>query len=198
LPKVQPKFDVNERLFISLDDLNVVARFPGKLSARAAPRPLRQLRFRLFQPVRHTQVAVHRRCRRDMLLRPLARAGAPRDMAKTEVTMGDEGLHAEPLRQRQCLTVMSLAALGIELIGVGCDVAKQVQRMGGEPGLGRAEFECAVGETSRLVAPAQQQRGARQRAIEPGQRREDSACRQPLEQRLAFAEPVQRLTRLAE
>jgi hypothetical protein len=55
---------------------------------------------------------------------------------------------------------------------VGCDVAEQVQRMGGEPGLGRAEFECAVGETSRLVVPAdlQADEGARQSSIRPSSR----------------------------
>jgi len=54
------------------------------------------------------------------------------------------------------------------------------------------------GTLIRLVAPAEQQTGARQRVIEPGERREDSARRQTLEERLAFPEPVQRLARLAE
>ena len=130
------------------------------LESRTATTTAIALRFRLLQPVRHAHVAVHCRRRRDMLLRLLARARAQVDLAETEMAVGDEGAHAEPLGERQRLAIMSLAALGIELIGVGCDIAEQVQRMGLEPGLGRREFERAVAETPRLVETAAATGGA--------------------------------------
>ena len=74
-------------------------------------------------------------------------------MAKTEMTVGDERAHAEPLRERQCLAILRLAALGIELIRVGCDVAEQVQRMGGEAGCDE-QNSSAVGETPRVITLA--------------------------------------------
>ena len=62
---------------------------------------------------------------------------------------------------------MRLAALGIELIRVGCDVAEQVQRMGGEAGLRRTEFQRAVGETPRVItlADLQASEGVRHSSI---------------------------------
>jgi hypothetical protein len=56
------------------------------------------------------------------------------ELAEAEVAAGDEGAHAAWLGERQRLAVVGLAALGIEPVGMGCDVAKQVQRMGAEPG----------------------------------------------------------------
>jgi hypothetical protein len=94
--------------------------------------------------------------------------------------------------------IMTFAAPGIELIGLGRDIAEQVPRMGLEPGLGRTEFERAVAETPGLVTPAELQTSARQRAIEPGERRKDSARRQTLQERLGFHDPVQCLVRLAD
>ena len=132
-----------------------------------------------------------------MLLRLLARARAQVDLAETEVAVGDEGAHAEPLGERQRLAILSLAALGIELVGVGCDIAEQVPRMGLEPRLGRTEIERAFAETLRLVALADQQTGARERVIKPGKIREQSVRRETLEEGLAFPQPVQCLTRLA-
>jgi hypothetical protein len=36
---------------------------------------------------------------------------------------------------------MNFAALGIELIGMSCDIAQKRLRMASEPGLGRTAFE---------------------------------------------------------
>ena len=49
--------------------------------------------------------------------------------------MGDQRAHAARLGERQRLAIVSLAALGVEPVGMGRDVAEQMQRMGGEPGL---------------------------------------------------------------
>ena len=53
-----------------------------------------QLRLCLLQPVRHPHLAIHRRRRGEMLLRPLALADAPGELAKAEVAVGDEGAYA--------------------------------------------------------------------------------------------------------
>jgi hypothetical protein len=77
LPKVQPEFDVDERLFISQDDSQRRSEASWQSIGRGGTEALRQVRFRLTQPVRHIQLAIYRRCRRDMPLRLFARAGAP-------------------------------------------------------------------------------------------------------------------------
>src|SRR5215213_483964 len=99
------------------------------------------MQLRLHQPVRHAEIAVYGSRRRETLLGLLACPRAQVKLAETEVAVGDEGVHAEPLGESQRLAIKSLAALGIELIGVGCDIAEQMPRMGLEWGLGRAEFE---------------------------------------------------------
>ena len=67
-----------------------------------------------------------------MLLRLLALAGAPEELGEAEVTVGDEGAHAAGLGERQRLAVMGLAALDIEPVGMGRDVAEQVQSVSRE------------------------------------------------------------------
>ena len=105
----------------------------------------------------HAHLAVHRRRRGEMLLRLLALARAPVELAEAEVAVGDEGAHAARLGERQRLAVMGLAALGIEPVGMGRDVAEQVQRMGREPGVALRGFERAVAQAPRLVEPAEHQ-----------------------------------------
>ena len=99
--------------------------------------------------------------------RLLVLAGAPVELAEAEVAVGDERAHAARLGERQCLAVVGLAALGIEAVGMGRDVAEQVQRMGREPWSTRREFDRAVAQASRLVEPAEQQTGATQRVVGP-------------------------------
>ena len=72
-----------------------------------------------------------------MLLSLLALVRAVVQLAEAEVAVGDEGAHATRLGERQRLAVMGLAALGVELVGMGGDIAEQVQRMSREPGLAR-------------------------------------------------------------
>ena len=131
-------------------------------------------------------------------LRLLALAGAPVELAEAEVAVGDERAHAARLGERQRLAVVGLAALGIEPVGMGRDVAEQVQRMGREPGVTRRGFDRAVAQAPRLVEPAEQQTGATQRVVGPAAMADDSPRRVTLEELLAFPEPVQRLARLAE
>src|SRR5215470_16020835 len=69
---------------------------------RAPSRQLSRLRLRLLQPVRHPHLAVHRRRGGEVLLRLLALARAPVELAEAEVAVGDEGAHGAGLGECQC------------------------------------------------------------------------------------------------
>jgi hypothetical protein len=53
-----------------------------------------------------------------------ALSGAPVELAEAEVTVGDEWAYTAWLGQLQRLTVTGLAALGVEAVGMGRDVAE--------------------------------------------------------------------------
>jgi hypothetical protein len=55
---------------------------------------------------------------------PEASPNSRRFRAESKVAVGAEGAHPEPLRKSQRLAIISLAKLGIELIGVGRDIAE--------------------------------------------------------------------------
>jgi hypothetical protein len=114
------------------------------------------------------------------------------------MAVGDERAHAAGLGEGQRLAVVGLAALGVEPVGMGRDVAEQVQRMGRGPELTRRGFDRAVAKAPRLVEPAEQQTGATQRVVFPAETADESPRRLTLEELLAFPEPVQRLAFLAE
>src|SRR5262245_57785339 len=155
-------------------------------------------RLRLLQPVPHAHLAAHLRRSGEVLLRLLPFACVSGELAKAEVAAGDEGAHAARLGERKRLAVVDLAALGIEPVGMGCDVTEQVLRMGGEPGVTLRDFEPAVAEASRLVEPVEPQTCATQRVVAPGAMEGDSPRRLTLEELLAFPEPIQRLASLTE
>ena len=50
------------------------------------------------------------------------------------MAVGDERAHTARLGERQRLAVVGLAALCVEAVGMGRDVAEQMQRMGREAG----------------------------------------------------------------
>src|SRR4029434_781406 len=78
-----------------------------------ADRPSAQLAhflLGLLQPVRHVDLALHRRRGGEMLLRLLALARAPVELAETEVAVGDEGAHPEVLSEGERVTVVALSA----------------------------------------------------------------------------------------
>ena len=76
------------------------------------------------------------------------------------MAVGDEGTHAARLGERQRLAVVGLAALGIEPVGMGRDVAEQVQRMGREPGL-TDEYSTARSARRRASSSRPSSRAAR-------------------------------------
>ena len=96
--------------------------------------PALSLPLRLLEPEPHVQLAVHRHRGGEVLVSALALARLAVELAEAEVAVGDEGSHAARLGERQRLAVVGLAALGVEPVGMGRDVAEQVQRMGREPG----------------------------------------------------------------
>jgi len=150
---------------------------PGVTWAPSTSCQLAHLRFRLLQPESHVHPAVHRGRRAEMLLRLLSVACAPVELGEAEVTVGDEGTHAPRLGEGQRLVIVGLAALGIEPVGMGRDVAEQVQRMGRIPKVTRREFDGAVTQALRLVEPAEPQTGATQRAVGPADIVNDSPRR---------------------
>ena len=114
----------------------------------------------------------------------LALAGAPVERAEAEVAVGDEGSHAARLGQRQRLAVAGLAALGVEPVGMGRDVAEQVLSMGCGPRASRRGFDGALAQAPRLVEPAEQQIGTTQRVVGPTMPADDSPRRLTLEELL--------------
>src|SRR5712691_6385597 len=80
-------------------------------------------RRRLFQPVLHVHLAVHRRRGREVLLRLLLLARAPVELAEAEVAVGDEGAHAELLGERERVTIVAVSVL--RGIAAGGDLAEE-------------------------------------------------------------------------
>ena len=73
-----------------------------------------------------------------MLAGLIALVGAPVELAEAEVAVGDARAHAARFGQR--LAVVRLGAPRIEPIGMGGNVAEQVQSMGLPPGVTGREF----------------------------------------------------------
>src|SRR5213593_4393937 len=66
----------------------------------------------MLQPEPHVHLAVHRRRSGDVLLRLLALARAPVELAEAEVAVGDERAHGELVGQIQSVAVVLLTSLG--------------------------------------------------------------------------------------
>src|SRR5262245_53203090 len=138
------------------------------LHPEARPLPqLTHLRLRPLLPERHIHLAVHRRSRREVLLRLLTRARAPVELAEAEMAVGNKRPHAARLRERQRLAVVGLAALCVEAVGMGRDVAEQVKRMGRKPGVTLRGFDRAGAQPLRRVEPVELQTGTTERVVAP-------------------------------
>jgi len=74
-------------------------------------------------------------------------ARAPVELPQTEATVGNERPHAPGLGERQG------AALGVEPVGMACDLTEQMQRMGGDATAKRRVCDRALTQTPRLVQP---------------------------------------------
>jgi hypothetical protein len=70
-----------------------------------------------------------------MLLGLLALVRAAVELAEPEVAVGDEGAHAAGLGESQRLTVVRLADLAVESVGIRCDVAEKLLKVSRDSGL---------------------------------------------------------------
>ena len=80
----------------------------------------------LREPEAHVHLPVHRRRGGEVLVRLLALARAPVELGEAEVAVGDERAHSARLGEGERLAVVGLAALGVEAVGMGRDIAEQV------------------------------------------------------------------------
>src|SRR5262245_31005523 len=161
------------------------------------PLQFSHFRLRLPQPVRHTHLAIHRRSGAEMLPSLIAPIRAVVELAEAEVAVGDQGAHATRLSEGQRFAIVTFTACGVEPVGMSCDVAQQVQRMGRAPRLTRTSFDCTVAEALRLTDLAEEQTGATKAVVAPTAIVDTPTRPVPLEELLAFPEPAQRLARLA-
>src|SRR5262245_38172010 len=81
----------------------------------------------LLQPVRHLHLAVHPYRRSEMLLRQLALARAPVELAEAEVAVGDEGTHAEVAGQIERLAIETLRSIEIRRRCTRLDLGEESQ-----------------------------------------------------------------------
>ena len=153
-----------------------------RLASRERPRP----RLRLLQPEPHVHFAAHRCREGEVYLRLLPLAHAPVEFAEAKVAVGDERAHAARLGEGQRVGVVDLAALGIEPVGMGRDVAEQVVSMGRVSGLMRRRLERALAEALRLGKPTEPQTSATERMVGPAMIVDESPRRLMVEELLAF------------
>lgn len=74
------------------------------------------------------------------------------ELAEAEVAVGDKGTHAAGPRER--LTVLGLAEPGIDPVGMGRNVAEEVQHMGRELGVTCRKLKRAVAQAPRRAGRA--------------------------------------------
>src|SRR5262245_33046379 len=96
-----------------------------------------------------------------------APARARVELREAEVAMGDEWPHASRLGKSQRPTIVALAALGVEPVGVSRDVPEQMLRVGFEPRMTRRRFDRAPAQPPRLVETAGPQSRAAERLVHP-------------------------------
>src|SRR5262249_18847279 len=78
----------------------------------------------------HVQLAIHRSRESEILMGVFWLACPAVELTQTEVAVGDERAHAVQAGEYQCLPVVRFAAFKIVSLGIGRDVAEQVQSMG--------------------------------------------------------------------
>jgi hypothetical protein len=96
------------------------------------------------------------------------------------------------------LPVVGRAAFGIDPIGMGRDVAQQVQRMGRKARLMLRRFNGARSQTPRVVQPAEHQTGAPRRVVSPAGMANDALRRLVFNEQLTLSDPAERLAGMAD
>ena len=90
-----------------------------------------------------------------MLLRLVPFSSALMHLAQAEVAVGHQRFHAARRGQHQRPKIVSLTALGVELVSVGCNVPEQVQSVSHHSWSLPRIFNRAVGQTLGIVWPAE-------------------------------------------
>src|SRR5262249_11467787 len=80
------------------------------------------------QPVRHPHLAVHRRRGGEMLLRLLALADAPVELAETQVAVGHDRTHAQLVSDGHGLPVGGFSRFRIWWVAMRGDLAQSAER----------------------------------------------------------------------
>src|SRR5262245_25000479 len=115
----------------------------------------------------------------------------PIECRQTEVTVRDERAHAARLGEFKRFTVVGLAALGIEPVRMGHDLAEQVEGMSCKAVMTPREFHRTIAEVPRLVQSAEQQAGATEQVVRPAAMEDDSSRHVAFEEMFAFPQPLQ-------
>src|SRR5262245_34550800 len=127
-----------------------------------------------------------------MLLRLLALAGAPVELAEAVVAVGDEGVHLERIRDAERASVAGLGGVEIRWIAAPCDLAREPERIRlvatllivashRERAPGRlASLLDLTGEQIRFAEPRHAERLAREEAQRVAPRHAFHAQRDPL------------------
>src|SRR5262245_54989899 len=114
------------------------------------------------------------------------------------MAMSDKRPHTAWLGERQRPAVVSRTGLGVEPVGMGCDLTEQMKRMGREPGVPGRACHRAIAQAPRGVELAEPQARMTQHVIVPGAPPDDTVRRMTVEELLAFADSIQSIARLSE
>src|SRR5262245_56076368 len=92
-----------------------------------ASRGRRRLRVGPLQPELHVHLSVHRRCRGEVLLSLLKLAHSAVEPPEAEVAVGDEGAHAEFVRQHPGCALVTSGFPRVQCSAVKCDLAEDMK-----------------------------------------------------------------------
>jgi hypothetical protein len=93
---------------------------------------------------------------------------------------------------------VGFAALAVELVGIGRDVAEQVRGMGCEPRVLRRGGHRALAEAPRLVEPTKPKGCVAQGVVGPAAVADDPSLRDLVDERPTLLEPLDRFAPLTE
>src|SRR5690349_21834088 len=86
---------------------------------------LPDLRLRLLQPVRHVHLLIKSRRDGQVLVRLVAPARAPIELAEAEMAVGGEGAHGAGLGEGPRFTIVSFGALNVHRVRMDGNVAQK-------------------------------------------------------------------------
>src|SRR5215470_15580404 len=114
------------------------------------------LRLRLLQVEPHIHLAEHRRRGSEVLASLVLLACTSMELAETQLTVGEEWPHAEFVGERHGLTIVTFGLLRVRRIGMGRNLATEVERPGLPPTLTAvtSKLQGSVAEGGGRLEPA--------------------------------------------